>query len=67
MIKVRHLIPLAALPLAELQTLAPQIEADVFSCLTLEGSLAARDHPGGTSPVQVHRQVAQWRQRLGGG
>jgi argininosuccinate lyase len=52
------------LPLPQLQALAPQIGADVFQVLTLEGSVAARDHIGGTAPVQVAAQVAQWRQRL---
>jgi len=56
---------LAALPLPDLQAMAPQIEADVFPCLTLEGSLAARNHAGGTSPEQVRAQVARWRERLG--
>src|SRR3989475_5746637 len=35
------------LPLPELQALAPQIGPDVFQVLTLEGSVAARDHIGG--------------------
>ncbi len=55
---------LAALPLAELQELAPQVDAGVFDRLTLAGSLAARDHVGGTSPRQVREQVARWRDRL---
>ena len=55
---------LAALPLADLQRLAPQVGPDVFDCLSLQGSLAARDHAGGTSPRQVRAQVARWQQRL---
>jgi len=55
---------LAALPLAELQALAPQVDADVFDRLTLAGSLAARDHVGGTSPRQVHGQISRWRDVL---
>jgi len=55
---------LAALPLADLQRLAPQVGPDVFDCLSLEGSLAARDHAGGTSPRQVRAQVVRWQQRL---
>jgi argininosuccinate lyase len=55
---------LAALPLAELQRLAPAVEADVFEHLTIAGSLAARDHVGGTSPRQVRAQVERWRERL---
>jgi argininosuccinate lyase len=56
---------LAALPLAELQALAPQVDADVFDRLTLAGSLAARDHVGGTSPGQVRTQLSRWRDVLG--
>jgi len=44
---------LADLPLAELQAFSPIIAEDVYAVLTLEGSLAARDHLGGTAPAQV--------------
>ncbi len=39
--------------LAELQQFSPVIEADVFDYLTLEGSVSARNHFGGTAPEQV--------------
>ena len=55
---------LAALPLAELQRLAPQVSAEALRSLTVDASVAARDHLGGTAPAQVHRQVALWQQRL---
>jgi argininosuccinate lyase len=55
---------LAALPLADLQRFAPQVAADVATVLTVDGSLAARNHVGGTAPAQVQHQVAQWRARL---
>jgi argininosuccinate lyase len=56
---------LAALSLAELQAFAPgRIEADVFGALSVEGSLAARDHLGGTAPAQVRAQVARWQALL---
>ncbi len=55
---------LDALPLADLQRLAPQVADDVRAALTTAGSLAARDHVGGTAPAQVRAQVAQWRARL---
>jgi len=55
---------LDALPLADLQRLAPQVGDDVRAALTTTGSLAARDHLGGTAPAQVRAQVAQWRARL---
>ncbi|BBI65962.1 hypothetical protein PKHYL_01530 [Psychrobacter sp. KH172YL61] len=37
---------------------------DVFDYLTLEGSLAARDHLGGTAPNQVKQAVVSGRARL---
>jgi argininosuccinate lyase len=55
---------LAALPLAQLQSFAPQIEADVYDVLRVEGSVAARAHVGGTAPQQVRAQVERWRARL---
>ena len=55
---------LDALPLADLRQLAPQVADDVRAALTTAGSIAARDHVGGTAPVQVQSQVAQWRARL---
>ena len=39
--------------LEELQQFSPSIEQDVFKVLTLEGSVAARNHIGGTAPEQV--------------
>jgi argininosuccinate lyase len=55
---------LDALPLGDLQRLAPQVADDVRDALTTAGSIAARDHVGGTAPSQVRAQVAQWRARL---
>ncbi len=57
-------VELAELPLSELKTCSALIEADIFPVLTLEGSLAARDHLGGTAPRQVHEAVARGRTRL---
>src|SRR5258707_2496809 len=56
---------LADLPLAELQAFAGAIGDDVFAALTLEGSVAARNHPGGTAPVQVRAASIAARARLG--
>jgi argininosuccinate lyase len=55
---------LAELSLDELQTFSPHIEADVFQVLTVEGSVAARDHLGGTAPAQVRKAVARARRQL---
>lgn len=54
---------LADLPLAYLQSFSPLVDADVYAVLTLEGSLAARDHLGGTAPNQVRAAVARARAR----
>jgi argininosuccinate lyase len=56
---------LAEMDLAELQALSPAIEADVFEVLTPEGSVAARDHFGGTAPGQVRAAIARAKARLG--
>ena len=57
-------VDLAALPLAELQTLNASITADVAEVLTLRGSLNARQVLGGTAPVRVREQVERHRARL---
>lgn len=44
---------LAEMTLEELQAFSDMIDADVFDVLTLEGSVAARNHIGGTAPEQV--------------
>ena len=55
---------LDALPLADLQQLSPAIAADVYQSLTLEGSVNARDHFGGTAPAQVKARIAAARETL---
>ena len=55
---------LADLPLAELQKFSDKIAKDVFSVLTLEGSIASRDHIGGTAPAQVKQAIARARQSI---
>ena len=41
------------------------IESDVLKILTLEGSVGARDHIGGTAPAQVKKAIAALKDRLG--
>jgi len=48
---------LADLSLAELQAFHSAIEADVHQVLTLEGSVAARKHIGGTAPERVRQEA----------
>ena len=55
---------LDALPLAELQALSPAIAEDVYQSLTLEGSVNARDHFGGTAPAQVKARIKQAKETL---
>jgi argininosuccinate lyase len=50
--------------LEELQGFSDRIEKDVFEVLTLEGSVAARDHLGGTAPKQVRAAVKRARKWL---
>ena len=58
---------LSEMSLDELREFSPVIESDVFEVLTLEGSVAARNHPGGTAPAQVRAAIARARERLGCG
>ncbi|MGZ5883989.1 MAG: argininosuccinate lyase, partial [Burkholderiaceae bacterium] len=55
---------LVDLTLDELQEFSPLIELDIFKVLTLEGSIAARDHVGGTAPAQVLAAIKRVRQQL---
>ncbi|WP_078117814.1 argininosuccinate lyase [Thiosocius teredinicola] len=55
---------LADLSLEQLQGFSDVIDSDVFDCLTLEGSVAARDHIGGTAPAQVKAAIARARKKL---
>ncbi|AJC17920.1 MULTISPECIES: argininosuccinate lyase [Pandoraea] len=57
-------IDLADLSLAELQKFSPLVGEDVFEYLTLEGSVASRNHIGGTAPAQVQRAIAAARAKL---
>ena len=55
---------LVDLSLAELQAFSALISDDVFGVLTVAGSLAARDHLGGTAPRQVRGAITRWRSVL---
>ena len=61
---VRHSMDLADMPLQDLRGFSELIEADVFEVLTLEGSVAARRHIGGTAPDAVIEAIARARPRL---
>lgn len=55
---------LAELPLSDLQSFSDRIGADVFEVLTLEGSVNARNHFGGTAPPQVRAAITAARRLL---
>jgi argininosuccinate lyase len=57
-------VDLPQLSLADLQAFSPLVAEDVFAVLTVEGSLAARDHIGGTAPNQVRAAIVRARGRL---
>ena len=59
-------VDLPQLSLAELQRFSPLVEEDIFTVLTVEGSLASRRHIGGTAPEQVRAAIARARQQLAG-
>ncbi len=55
---------LAEMSLDELRQFSDQISEDVFAVLTLEGSVNARNHIGGTAPAQVRAAVQRGQQLL---
>jgi argininosuccinate lyase len=56
---------LADLSLEELHSFSELIGEEVRTVLTLEGSLASRNHIGGTAPAQVRQAIARARGQLG--
>jgi len=58
---------LAQLPIAELARFSPLIAPDAVEALTVEGSIAARRHIGGTAPEAVRAAIARARRRLAAG
>jgi argininosuccinate lyase len=57
-------IDLAEMSLETLQDFCPDITDDVFEILTLEGSVAARNHIGGTAPEQVRAAAGRAREKV---
>ena len=55
---------LSEMSLEELQSFSDIIQQDVFDVLTLEGSVSARNHLGGTAPEQVLLRVEEAKQKL---
>ena len=65
---VRHGIDtgqdLSEMKIEVLQGFSPAIEPDVYTILTLDGSVTARDHLGGTAPEQVRAAIKRAHRRL---
>ena len=55
---------LSELPLDQLRQFSPLVAQDLYAALTLEGSVASRDHPGGTAPARVRAAAAAARAAL---
>jgi argininosuccinate lyase len=55
---------LSDLSLDDLRRFSPVIDETVFDVLTLDGSVGARDHIGGTAPAQVKAAIARGRLRV---
>jgi len=55
---------LSELTLEQLQAFSGDIQDDVFDVLSLEGSLNARNHIGGTAPEQVRKAIAAAKQSI---
>ncbi len=55
---------LASLSIDELKQFSDSIDSDVFSALTLEGSVNSRNHVGGTAPEQVKAAVKKAKNKL---
>jgi argininosuccinate lyase len=58
------LATLAAMAFSDMQAFAPLMREDVFDVLTVQGSVASRNHAGGTAPAQVRLAVAAVRARI---
>ena len=60
-IAIERQVDLADLDLPTMQAVSDKIGDDVYECLTLEGSVNARNHLGGTAPAEVASAVARAR------
>lgn len=57
-------VGLEDLPLETMREVSALIDPDVYTALTLEACLAAKDVPGGTAPRRVREALAAARERL---
>ncbi|AGA64204.1 Argininosuccinate lyase [Liberibacter crescens BT-1] len=55
---------LEELPLQDLKKISSSITSSVYEILTAEHSASSRNSFGGTSPVEVYKQIKYWRKKL---
>ncbi len=63
---LKHALDLSEMSLDQLQGFSSHIGDDVFEVLTLEGSVNARNHVGGTAPAAVKAAIDRAAKRLAG-
>jgi len=61
---IREGIELHQMDAEACQAIDERLSEDMVRALSVEACVAARDHVGGTAPVQVRAQVAAWKKRL---
>ena len=61
---IREGVALDALTEAQCAAIDARLSGDMVQTLSVEACVAARDHIGGTAPIQVRAQCASWRRRL---
>jgi argininosuccinate lyase len=57
-------VGLEKLSLAEMQSVHPQINQEVFGVLGVEKSVKSRTSYGGTAPANVKAQARKWLKKL---
>jgi len=63
-VAINQAVDLAELSLATMQAESSLISDDIYAVLTLEGSIRARNHIGGTAPNQVDSAIQRASVRL---
>lgn len=61
---IAHQLMLDELPLELLRSFSSLIEGDIFNYLSVEGSVASRNHTGGTAIPQVRRQIGLAKEQM---
>ena len=61
---IKRGVELQELPLDELRTMSPLIDADVFAVLTVDQTLGTKSQSGGTAPLKVSEALAAARKSL---